>query len=114
MPPPPPRAPPCEKGRASAPPGPRAPPLINATLPSSLPMAPSPLLHAVPHAPYHCRYAARVAPLTTQSTPHSSSPRQREPARRTVDILPLPQGPPEARRACAYRAERERRETERA
>src|SRR5205823_3149096 len=75
------RAPSCAKSRASVAPWPRAPPLINATLPSSLPMAPSPLLHAIPHAPYLCRYSARVAPLPTQSTLHSSGPRQRETAR---------------------------------
>src|SRR2546425_8062961 len=103
------RAPSCAKSRASVVPWPRAPPLINATLPSSLSMAPSPLLHAVPHAPYLCRYTARVAPLPTQSTLHSSGLRQRETARRAVDILPLPQGHPEARRPWAYPAQKERR-----
>src|SRR5215467_6896701 len=89
------RAPFCAKSRASAAPCPRAPPLIKATLPSSLPMGPSSLPHTVSHAPYPCRCSARVAPLPTQSTLHTSGPIQREPARRAVDILPLLPGPPE-------------------
>jgi len=66
-------------------------------------MAPSHLPHAVPHAPSHGRYSARVAPLPTQSTLPSSGPMQRETARRgghPAVAAGTPGGPPALGIAC--------------
>ena len=54
-----------------------------------------------------------VAPLHAQSTLSLlSRPMQRETALRAVDILPLQQGCPEARKPCGYLVQRSRGETE--